>query len=144
MFDSPQDDMGYDISDYESVYPKYGTMEDMQVLIDQTHKRELKLILDLIANHTSAEHEWFNESRSSKTNEKRDWYIWREPKYDTDGNRQPQYNWLSRFSGSAWKYDELTDEYFLHIQTMQFLKWENPEARQAVITQLLGHGLKKG
>ncbi|CAG8173519.1 unnamed protein product [Penicillium nalgiovense] len=146
MFDSPQDDMGYDVSDYEAVYPKYGTIEDMQMLIDETHRRGMKLILDLVANHTSAEHKWFQESRSSKTNPKRDWYIWRKPKYDVDGNRQPPNNWLSRFSGSAWKYDETTGEYFLHIytDTMPDLNWENPETRQAIYDSALKTWFERG
>lgn len=146
MFDSPQDDMGYDISDYENVYPKYGTLEDMDKLIEEVHKRGLKLILDLVINHTSSEHKWFEESRSSKTNPKRDWYIWKPAKYDKDGNRQPPNNWGSYFSGSAWKYDELTDEYYLHLfaESQPDLNWENEETRDAIYKLALSFWFEKG
>ena len=106
MYKSPMEDMGYDISDYEDINPDFGTLQDMQNLIDGCHERGMKIICDLVLNHTSAEHEWFKESRSSLDNPKRDWYIWKKPKYDADGNRQPPNNWLSYFSGSAWTYDE--------------------------------------
>ena len=101
MYDSPQDDMGYDISDYNKVYPPYGTVEDVEKLINGAHERGMKLLLDLVINHTSSEHEWFKESRSSKTNPKRDWYIWKPPRYDEQGNRHPPNNWQSFFSESA-------------------------------------------
>ncbi len=93
MFESPQKDMGYDISDYQKVYAKYGTVEDVKALIEACHSRGMKLILDLVVNHTSSEHEWFKESRSSRTNPKRDWYIWKPPRYDEEGNRIPPTNW---------------------------------------------------
>lgn len=146
MFDSPQDDMGYDISDYENVYPKYGTLEDMDKLISEVHSRGMKLILDLVINHTSSEHKWFEESRSSKTNPKRDWYIWKPAKYDEQGNRHPPNNWGSYFSGSAWKYDELTDEYYLHLfaESQPDLNWENEETRQAIYKSALSFWFEKG
>lgn len=146
MYDSPQDDMGYDISDYESVYPKYGTLEDMDKLIAETHKRGMKLILDLVINHTSSEHKWFKESASSKTNPKRDWYIWKPAKYDEQGNRHPPNNWGSYFSGSAWKYDETTDEYYLHLfaESQPDLNWENEETRQAIYDSALTFWFEKG
>lgn len=146
MYDSPQDDMGYDISDYEKVYPKYGTLEDMDKLISEVHSRGMKLILDLVINHTSSEHKWFEESRSSKTNPKRDWYIWKPPKYDADGNRQPPNNWGSYFSGSAWKYDETTDEYYLHLfaESQPDLNWEKEETRQAIYKSALQFWFEKG
>ncbi|KAG2736235.1 hypothetical protein G9P44_000325 [Scheffersomyces stipitis] len=146
MYDSPQDDMGYDISDYEKVYPKYGTNEDMQALIDETHKRGMKLVLDLVINHTSSEHAWFKESRSSKTNPKRDWYIWKPPKFDADGKRHPPNNWSSYFSGSAWEYDELTEEYYLRLfaRTQPDLNWENDETRKAVYDSAMKFWLDKG
>lgn len=145
-YDSPQDDMGYDISDYESVYPKYGSMEDMDTLLEECHKRGMKLILDLVINHTSSEHQWFKESRSSKTNPKRDWYIWKKPKYDADGKRHPPNNWGSYFSGSAWKYDEATDEYYLHLfaESQPDLNWENEETRQAIYKSALSFWFEKG
>lgn len=146
MFDSPQDDMGYDISNYEGVYPKYGTLEDMDNLLKQVHDRGMKLILDLVINHTSSEHDWFKESRSSKTNPKRDWYIWKKPKYDAEGNRQPPNNWGSYFSGSAWKYDETTDEYYLHLfaESQPDLNWENEETRHAIYNSALKFWFDKG
>lgn len=145
-YDSPQDDMGYDISDYESVYPKYGTLEDMDTLISECHKRGMKLILDLVINHTSSEHQWFKESRSSKTNPKRDWYVWKKPRYDENGNRKPPNNWGSYFSGSAWKYDEATDEYYLHLfaESQPDLNWENEETRQAIYKSALTFWFEKG
>lgn len=145
-YDSPQDDMGYDISDYESVYPKYGTLDDMDSLILECHKRGMKLILDLVINHSSSEHKWFKESRSSKTNPKRDWYIWKPPRYDENGNRQPPNNWGSYFSGSAWKYDEATDEYYLHLfaESQPDLNWENEETRQAIYKSALTFWFERG
>ncbi|KAM9901941.1 hypothetical protein OXX79_004246 [Metschnikowia pulcherrima] len=146
MFDSPQDDMGYDISDYESVYPKYGTMEDMDILIKEVHARGMRLILDLVINHTSSAHKWFEESRSSKTNPKRDWYVWKPARYDEQGNRQPPNNWISYFSGSAWEYDEKTDEYYLHLfaRTQPDLNWESEECRNAIYKSALSFWFEKG
>lgn len=146
MYDSPQQDMGYDISDYRSVYPKYGTLDDMDTLIKETHKRGMKLILDLVINHTSVEHEWFKESRSSKTNPKRDWYIWKPARYDEQGNRHPPNNWMSIFSGSAWKYDPTTEEYYLHLfaDGQPDLNWENEETRNAIYDHALTFWFEKG
>lgn len=145
-YDSPQDDMGYDISDYESVYPKYGTMEDMDQLIDECHKRGMRLILDLVINHTSSEHQWFKESRSSKTSPKRDWYIWQPAKYDEAGNRHPPNNWSSHFSESVWEWDEGSQEYYLHFfaKTQPDLNWENEETRQAIYKSALTFWFEKG
>lgn len=146
MYKSPQDDMGYDISDYEAVDPMYGTNEDMDNLIEEIHSRGMRIILDLVINHTSAEHQWFKESRSSKSNPKRDWYIWKPAKYDTDGKRHPPNNWACAFSGSAWKYDETTDEYYLHLfaESQPDLNWENPETREAIYDSALRFWLDKG
>ncbi|KAG5416738.1 MAL6 [Candida metapsilosis] len=134
QYDSPQDDMGYDISDYQNIYHRYGTMEDMQNLIKGCHERGMKIIADLVINHTSSEHKWFKESRSSLDNPKRDWYIWKKPRYDEKGNRLPPNNWSSYFSGSAWEYDEATDEYYLRLfaSTQPDLNWENEETRNAI------------
>ncbi|EGW33677.1 uncharacterized protein SPAPADRAFT_59047 [Spathaspora passalidarum NRRL Y-27907] len=146
MYDSPQDDMGYDISNYENVYPKYGTLKDMDELISQCHSRGMKLILDLVINHTSVDHPWFKESRSSKTNPKRDWYIWKPPRYDEHGNRHPPNNWSSYFSGSAWKYDETTDEYYLHLfaESQPDLNWENDDTRRSIHASAVEFWLKRG
>ncbi|MGX6444914.1 glycoside hydrolase family 13 protein [Neobacillus sp. K501] len=129
MFKSPNDDNGYDISDYQDIMDEFGTMADFNALLEEVHKRGMKLILDLVINHTSDEHPWFIESRSSKDNPKRDWYIWRDGK---DG-KEPN-NWESIFSGSAWKYDEATDQYFMHIFSARQpdLNWENTEVRTAL------------
>lgn len=145
-YDSPQEDMGYDISDYESVYPKYGTMEDMDQLIDEVHKRGMRLILDLVINHTSSEHQWFKESRSSKTNPKRDWYIWQPPRYDEAGNRHPPNNWSSVFSESAWEWDEGSQEYYLHyfVVGQPDLNWENEETRKAIYKSAMTFWFEKG
>ncbi|ROW12792.1 hypothetical protein VMCG_00646 [Cytospora schulzeri] len=110
MFESPQIDMGYDISNYEAVHEPYGTVQDMEVLIEECHKRGLRLILDLVVNHTSDQHAWFKESRSSRDNPKRDWYIWRPARYAEDGTRIPPTNWRSYFSGTTWEWDEHTQE----------------------------------
>jgi len=129
MFKSPNDDNGYDISDYQDIMEDFGTMEDFDELLHEVHARGMKLILDLVINHTSDEHPWFIESRSSKDNPKRDWYIWRDGK---DG-KEPN-NWESIFSGPAWKYDEETDQYFMHIFSgrQPDLNWENSEVREAL------------
>ncbi|CAE7108312.1 unnamed protein product [Rhizoctonia solani] len=134
IYRSPQKDMGYDISDYQDVDPRYGTLEDWDELLKETHKLGMRLVMDLVVNHTSDQHAWFKESRSSKSNPKRDWYIWRPPKFDAEGNRKPPNNWESFFRGSAWEWDETTQEYYLHlfVKEQPDLNWENPEVRQAV------------
>ncbi|KAJ5567200.1 Glycoside hydrolase superfamily [Penicillium sp. DV-2018c] len=146
MYDSPQVDMGYDISDYQSVYGPYGTVQDMERLIDECHRRGLRIILDLVVNHTSDQHKWFQESRSSKTNPKRDWYIWKPAKYDANGNRQPPNNWRSIFGGSAWEWDEPTQEYYLHLFCVEQpdVNWENAETRQAIYDCAMEFWLQKG
>ncbi|WP_099191615.1 glycoside hydrolase family 13 protein [Tepidibacter mesophilus] len=129
MYKSPNDDNGYDISDYQDIMDEFGTMDDFDNLLNEVHNRDMKLIIDLVVNHTSDEHPWFIESKSSKESPKRDWYIWREGKDDKEPN-----NWESIFGGSAWAYDEKTDEYFLHLfsKKQPDLNWENEDARQAV------------
>ncbi|KAH8895074.1 glycoside hydrolase [Thozetella sp. PMI_491] len=146
MFDSPQVDMGYDISNYEDVYPPYGTVQDMDNLIEACHQRGMKLILDLVINHTSDQHAWFEESRSSKDNPKRDWYIWKPPRYAEDGTRLPPTNWRSYFSGSAWEYDSLTGEYYLHLfaKEQPDLNWENEVTRKAIYDSAMRFWLDKG
>ncbi|KAK3301622.1 glycoside hydrolase superfamily [Chaetomium strumarium] len=142
----PQVDMGYDISDYEKVYPPYGTVKDMEDLIAACHERGMKLILDLVVNHTSDQHAWFKESRSSKDNPKRDWYIWKPPRYAEDGTRLPPTNWRSYFSGPAWEYDEHTGEYYLHLfaKEQPDLNWENKETREAIYNSAMRFWLDKG
>ncbi|KAF5020535.1 hypothetical protein F66182_7434 [Fusarium sp. NRRL 66182] len=130
----PQIDMGYDVADYCDIDPQYGTMADVEKIIDGLHARGLKFLMDLVVNHTSDQHEWFQQSRSSRDNPYRDWYIWRKPRYDENGERQPPNNWGSYFRGSAWEYDSDTDEYYLHIfaKEQPDLNWEHPPVRDAV------------
>ncbi|MBP1157652.1 trehalose-6-phosphate hydrolase [Paenibacillus sp. PvR052] len=140
VYESPQKDNGYDISDYYRIDETYGTLEDFDVLIQQARERNIKIIMDLVVNHTSTEHEWFKQSRSSKDNEKRSYYIWKESK---DG-KEPN-NWVSKFGGSAWKFDEITDEFFLHLfdQTQADLNWENEEMRKQVY-EIMHFWLQRG
>ncbi|KAJ8487936.1 hypothetical protein ONZ45_g14138 [Pleurotus djamor] len=145
IYPSPLADMGYDISDYCDIDKRYGTLEDWDRLLKGAHDRGIKLVMDLVVNHSSDEHKWFIESRSSKDNPKRDWYIWRPPKYDSEGNRHPPNNWKSVFQGSAWEYDEKTDEYYLHLYVTKQpdLNWENKAVRHAV-WNLMDFWLKRG
>ena len=140
MYKSPNDDNGYDISDYHGILEEFGTMKDFDKLLQEVHSRGMKLIIDLVINHTSDEHEWFIESRSSKDNPKRDWYIWKKGRNGAEPN-----NWESIFKGSAWEYDDLTDEYYLHLFTKKQpdLNWENPEMRKAVY-KMINWWLDKG
>ncbi len=108
VYQSPNDDNGYDISDYRNIMTEFGTMKDFDRLLSEAHKRGLKILMDLVANHSSDEHAWFLESRSSRENEKRDYYVWRDP---VDG-REPN-NWGASFGGSAWEWDEKTGQYYL-------------------------------
>ncbi len=133
IYKSPNDDNGYDISDYQDIMDEFGTMEDFDKLLHEAHKRNIKIVMDLVVNHTSDEHGWFVESKSSKDNPKRDFYIWREPK---DG-KEPN-NWGSCFSGSAWEYDETTRMYYLHCfsKKQPDLNWDNPKVRDAVFDMM--------
>jgi len=146
MFDSPQIDMGYDISNYEAVYPPYGTVEDVEKLIEACHGNDMKLILDLVVNHTSDQHSWFKESRSSKNNPKRDWYFWRPARYDSEGKRIPPTNWRSYFAGGTWTWDEHTQEYYLHLydKSQPDLNWENEDCRRAIYDSAMRFWLDKG
>ncbi|MGY4283527.1 glycosidase [Bradyrhizobium sp. LM2.7] len=130
IFPSPMADFGYDISDYVGIEPLFGTMEDFDALLGAAHDNGLKLILDLVPNHTSDQHPWFIESRSSRDNPKRDWYIWRDPKPDGSAPN----NWLSEFGGSAWQFDETTGQYYYHAFLAQQpdLNWRNPDVRAAI------------
>ena len=129
IYQSPQDDNGYDISDYRAVYPKFGTMENMKDLIQKCKDNDIKIIMDLVVNHTSDEHPWFIESKKSLDNPYRDYYIWRK---GTDG-RSPN-DLMSNFGGSAWEYSPETDEYYLHFYSKKQpdLNWENPKLRQEI------------
>ncbi|TYS13106.1 alpha-glucosidase [Rossellomorea vietnamensis] len=133
VYKSPNDDNGYDISDYQDIMDEFGTMDDWDQLLKEMHNRGMKLIMDLVVNHSSDEHKWFVESRKSKHNPYRDYYIWRKPK---DG-KEPN-NWGSNFGGSAWEYDEETGEYFLHLfsKKQPDLNWENPELREDIYSMM--------
>jgi len=130
VFKSPMADFGYDIADYRAIDPLFGTLEDIDALIADAHARGLKLILDLVPNHTSDQHPWFVESRSSRDNPRRDWYIWRDAK--PDGS--PPNNWLSTFGGSGWEWDEATSQFYYHafLKQQPDLNWRNPEVRAAM------------
>lgn len=129
IYRSPNDDNGYDISDYRDIMAEFGTMADFDRLLTETHNRGMRLIMDLVVNHTSDEHPWFIESRSSRDNPKRDWYIWRDGRNCHEPN-----NWESIFQGSAWTFDRVTEQYFLHLFTKRQpdLNWEAPALRHAM------------
>ena len=129
MLESPQDDNGYDISDYRRIYEEYGTMEDYEELLCEAHKRSIRILMDLVVNHTSDEHNWFIESRKSKANPYRDYYIWKDPVNGKEPN-----NWGGAFGGSAWEYDPQTQMYYLHLfsKKQPDLNWENEKVRQEV------------
>lgn len=133
IYDSPQNDNGYDISDYFSIYEEYGTMEDFDRLLEKAHSRDIKIIMDIVVNHTSTEHEWFVESRKSKDNPYRDYYIWKDP---VDG-AEPT-NWQSKFGGNAWQFDKETGQYYLHLfdVTQADLNWENEKVRDEVYNMM--------
>ena len=129
MLESPQDDNGYDISDYRRIYEEYGTMEDYEELLCEAHKRSIRILMDLVVNHPSDEHNWFIESRKSKDNPYRDYYIWKDPVNGKEPN-----NWGGAFGGSAWEYDPQTQMYYLHLfsKKQPDLNWENEKVRQEV------------
>ena len=140
IYKSPQRDNGYDISDYYNIQEEYGTMDDFDQLLEQAHKRGIKIIMDIVINHTSTEHEWFKQAKSSKDNPYRDFYIWKDGK-----NGLPPTNWESKFGGSAWQWDETTGQYYLHLfdVTQADLNWENPKVREALY-EMMHFWLKKG
>ncbi|HVU57784.1 MAG TPA: alpha-amylase family glycosyl hydrolase [Puia sp.] len=141
IYPSPMADFGYDISDYKSIWPTFGTIADFDELLQRVHEAGMKLILDLVPNHSSDEHPWFLESRSSRDNPKRDWYIWKDPK--PDGS--PPNNWLSVFGGSAWEWDERTKQYYYHafLVKQPDLNWRNPEVEKAML-DIMRFWLDKG
>lgn len=140
IYKSPQRDNGYDISDYYSIYEPYGTMEDFDKLLEEAHKRELKVIMDIVINHTSTEHEWFQKAKASMDNPYRDYYIWKDGK-----EGEPPTNWISKFGGSAWELDSKTGQYYLHLfdVTQADLNWENEVVRKDLY-KMMDYWLKKG
>lgn len=141
IYKSPQNDNGYDISDYFNIHEEYGTMEDFDELLEEAHSRGIKIIMDIVINHTSTENQWFIESRKSKDNEYRDFYIWKDGKAD---GSEPT-NWQSKFGGNAWQYDEETGQYYLHLfdVTQADLNWENDKVREKLY-DMMHFWLKKG
>ncbi|MDJ0960940.1 MAG: alpha-amylase family glycosyl hydrolase [Acidimicrobiia bacterium] len=134
FYPSPMDDFGYDVADYCDVDTMFGTLDDADALIAACHERDLKLIVDFVPNHTSDQHPWFLESRSSRDNPKRDWYFWRDPKPD---GSLPN-NWLANFGGRTWAFDEATEQYYLHLflPSQPDLNWRNPEVKAAMFDVL--------
>lgn len=141
IYASPQRDNGYDISDYFSIHPEYGTMEDFDLLLSEAHKKGIKVIMDIVVNHTSTEHEWFKQAASSKDNPYRNYYIWKDGKED---GSEPN-NWQSKFGGNAWQYDEKTGQYYLHLfdVTQADLNWENEELRNKIY-EMMNFWFEKG
>jgi oligo-1,6-glucosidase/alpha-glucosidase len=140
FFSSPQQDFGYDISDYTKIAPEYGTLADVEALIQAVHDRGMKILFDLVLNHTSIHHPWFKQSRSSRDNPKRDWYIWRDGR-----GRRPPNNWNAITGGSAWHYDPVTDQYY-YASFLPFqpdLNWRNPAVKDAMF-DLVRYWLEKG
>ncbi len=134
IYPSPMHDFGYDVADYRDIDPIFGTLDDFDRLLEEAHNRDLKILLDLVPNHTSNEHPWFIESRSSRDNPKRDWYIWRDPK--PDGS--PPNNWLSHFGGPAWTFDEKTGQYYLHqfVPQQPELNYRHPDVMPAMLDNM--------
>ncbi|ORY32235.1 glycoside hydrolase superfamily [Naematelia encephala] len=146
IYESPQADMGYDISNYQDLHKPYGTLEDWDEILKAAHAKGMKLVMDLVVNHSSDQHPWFKESRSSKANPKRNWYIWHDGKLNEKGERVPPNNWKACFGDvSAWEWDEATQQYYLHLflKEQPDLNWENPELRHAVY-DMMHWWLKKG
>jgi alpha-glucosidase len=141
IYPSPMADFGYDVSDYTGIHPIFGTMDDFDRLIEDAHSRGIRVILDFVPNHTSHQHPWFQESRSSKENPKRDWYIWRQAR---PGGGPPN-NWLSHFGGSAWEWDEETGQFYYHafLKEQPDLNWRNPKVQGAMM-DVLRFWLRKG
>ncbi len=134
IFPSPMADFGYDISDYEAIHPIFGSMKDFDMLLEEVHARGMKLLLDFVPNHTSDKHPWFIESRSSKDNPRRDWYMW----YDALPDGSAPNNWLSVFGGSAWEWDHNTQQYYYHgfLKEQPDLNWRNPQVQEAMLNAM--------
>ena len=133
FFESPQKDFGYDVSNYRKVDKIFGSNEDFKKLIDVFHKKNIGVITDLVLSHTSDEHEWFKESRSSKTNKYKDWYVWQDGTPDTPPN-----NWLSVFGGSSWKWDRTREQYYLHnfLESQPDLNFHNTEVQEQMLSEI--------
>lgn len=147
VYQSPQKDFGYDISDYQAIDPDFGTMEDMDKLIAEVKRRGMRIILDLVINHTSDEHAWFVESSSSRDNPKADWYIWRDAKDDGSGVPKEPTNWRAcLIHGSAWTWCEARQQYYLHcfLQCQPDLNWENEDCRKAIYESAIKFWMRKG
>ncbi|RMZ87982.1 hypothetical protein DV736_g4800, partial [Chaetothyriales sp. CBS 134916] len=148
MYASPQEDMGYDISDYEAIYPAYGTMSDMEAIIQSAHHRGIRVLLDLVVNHTSEQHKWFQQSLRGKVGDGAygDFYIWKDPNFDTNGTRKEPNNWGSVFGGSAWEWVEERGQYYLHIfaKGQPDLNWEQDHVRAAIRESSMHFWFKKG
>jgi alpha-glucosidase len=146
VYPSPQVDFGYDISDYENIDPQYGTLKDFDHLVAEAQKRHIRILMDMVMNHTSDKHKWFEESRSSRTNPYRDWYMWHDGKGETaTGKGDVPNNWQSDFGGSAWEWDEKTRQYYYHKFYVQQpdVNWDNPKIHQA-FKDIIGFWLKRG
>jgi len=141
IYPSPMHDFGYDVADYCGIHPIFGSLESFDRLVEEAHKQNLKVILDFVPNHTSIEHPWFAESRRSRANPKRDWYIWRDAAPDGD----PPNNWISNFGGSAWSWDKTTGQYYYHayLEEQPDLNWRNPEVR-AAMHEVMRFWLRRG
>ncbi|MCB1782756.1 MAG: alpha-glucosidase [Alphaproteobacteria bacterium] len=135
FFPSPMKDFGYDVSNYRSVDPLFGTLEDFDTLLEKAHKRGLKIIIDLVLSHTSDQHPWFIQSRRNKKNDKSDWYVWADPNINDQGNPAPPNNWASVFGGSAWTYDKQRKQYFLHnfLKEQPDLNFHNPYVQEEIL-----------
>ncbi len=146
VYPSPQADFGYDISDYENIDPQYGTLKDFDRLVAEAAKRHIRMLMDMVMNHTSDQHKWFLESRSSRANPYRDWYMWHDGKGETATDKgEPPNNWQSDFGHSAWEWDEKTRQYYYHKFYIQQpdLNWDNPKVHQA-FKDIIGFWLKRG
>ncbi|MEC7757951.1 MAG: alpha-amylase family glycosyl hydrolase [SAR324 cluster bacterium] len=141
FFPSPQADFGYDVSDYYNIDSDYGTLEDFDQLVEESHRRGIKIVLDLVLNHSSDQHKWFQESRKNSTNSKVDWYVWADPK--PDGS--PPNNWLAVFGGAAWTFEPQRGQYYLHnfLPEQPDLNWYNPEVREA-LADVVRFWMKRG
>jgi alpha-glucosidase len=141
IYPSPMLDFGYDITNFCDVNPLFGTLDEFDMLLHEMHARKIKLLLDFVPNHTSAEHPWFNESRSSRSNPKRNWYVWADPAEDGG----PPNNWLGRFGGSAWSWDDSTQQYYYHafLSNQPDLNWRNGDVRRAM-ADVLRFWLRRG
>jgi alpha-glucosidase len=131
IYPSPDIDFGYDICDYTAIDPRFGTMHDFDRLVAEAHQRGIRIVLDLVLNHTSDQHDWFKESRQSKDNPYSDWYMWRDP---GPGGRAPN-NWQSVFGGSGWEFEPERGQYYFHMffKEQPDLNWRNPQVRQAML-----------